>query len=226
MHSVHSVHSVHHRLALAVTAAVGVAVAATAGAQSRMNVTVELPTVEARATEGPTVAVRSVFADTRSSELLASGFPGRMSVTVELWRRRWLFDELLSSVSWERVVQYDPLARTYRVGRVVGDSSVVELGRYQSLDDVRRAMSEPVRAPMPAPSGRNGLYYTASVTIETFNSNDLAELQRWLSGDVQPAIRGKKSPISAVSRGILTLGSRMLGGDVRRAEGRSVVFGT
>jgi hypothetical protein len=220
------VRAVHYRLALAVAAAVTVPAAAPAGAQSRMSVTVELPAVEARTIEGPSVVVRNVFADTRSGDLLASGFPGRVSVTVELWRRRWLFDELLSSVSWQRVVKYDPLSKTYLVGRIVADSSVAEQGGYQSLGEVRRAMSAPVHAPLPAPRGRSGLYYTASVTIETFNSNDLAELQRWLSGDVQPAIQGKKSPISALSRGILTLGSRMLGGDVKRAEGRSVVFGT
>lgn len=219
-------YDVHHRLALAAAIVVSLASAAVARAQARLDVGVELAPVDARTTEGPTVSVRNVFADERSGELLSSGFPGRMSVRVELWRRRWLFDELLSSVSWQRVVKYDVLSKTYIVGRVAADSSIVEQGHYQSLDEVRLAMAEPTRAPMAAPRGRGGLYYTASVTIETFNSNDLAELQRWLNGDVQPAIRGKKSPISALSRGILTLGSRMLGGDVKRAEGRSGVFGT
>jgi hypothetical protein len=190
-----------------------------------LRVAVGLPPPEARLTSGPTLTITNAFADARSAELLENGFPARVSITAELWASRTLFDDFLGEATVERVVRYDVLSRTYRIGRVSGDT-VIEVARLSTLAEVRSEISRAFQVPLPAPPGRRGLYYTAMVTIETFSSDDLAEVQRWLNGDVEPALRGQKNPASALTRGVLTLVSRLLGGDVKRERGRSIVFDT
>src|SRR5262249_15686791 len=161
------------------------------------------PNAEGLATKGPTVSVANVFADQRSRELLESGFPARVSVTTELWASRTLFDDLISSNTTDRVVRYDVLSKTYRVAEPRAED-YTEIGRFTTVNDARASVSQfPIN--LYAPRGRRGLYYTVQVTIETFNSNDLVEVQRWLNGDVQPALKGQKNPASALTRGVLTL---------------------
>jgi len=196
-----------------------------AAAQSRLAVDVIAPAAGARISDGPTVAIQNVFGDDRSQELLTSGFPARITLTVELWRSRTFFDEFISSTTIQRVVQYDALSKTFRVGRVLEDS-IGDESRHATLDAVRHTLSAPARIALPAPPDRRGLYYAASVTIETFNSNDLLEVRRWLSGEVEPSIHGKRNPGSALTRGIFTLFSRLLGGDVKHATARSDLFDT
>jgi hypothetical protein len=116
------------------------------------------------------------------------------------------------------------LSKTYRVARPEGDE-YIDAGRYSSLDSARESVSQ-FPFPRGAPRGRHRLYYTVQVSIETFNSNDLVEVQRWLNGEVQPAIKGEKNPASALKRGFLTLFSRLLGGDVKRQRGKSPLFDT
>jgi hypothetical protein len=213
---------VRARLALAVALA---AAATPAVAQSRLSVSVAAPSLATRTVEGPSIALSNLFADSRSTELLESGFPARITVVVELWAGRTLFDNLLRSDGYQRVVRFEPLSATYRVARVTPDT-IIEEGRYASLDAVRAFLGAPVKTSITAPAGRRALYYTAHATVETFSSNDLAEVQRWLNGDAQPVLRGEKNPISALKRGVLTVFSRLLGGDVKRANGRSAVFET
>jgi hypothetical protein len=193
-------------------------------AQTELRVSVTLPAPDARTATGPTVSIDNAFADERSRKLLESGFPARVSVAVELWASRTLFDDLIGANTTERVVRHDVLSKSYRVAEPVGDG-MREVGRFTTLDAARESISRfPIR--LPAQPGRRKLYYTVQVTIETFNSNDLVEVQRWLNGEAQPAIKGEKNPASAISRGFLTLFSRLLGGDVKRQRGKSVVFDT
>jgi hypothetical protein len=193
-------------------------------AQTGLRVSVTLPAFGALTTSGPTVTLENAFADERSRELLQSGFPARVSVTVELWASRTLFDDLISTTTTERVVRFDVLSKSYRVAEPVGEE-IREVGRYATLDSARASITRfPFRG--GAPAERRKLYYTVQVTIETFNSNDLVEVQRWLNGDAQPAIKGEKNPASALTRGFLTLFSRLLGGDVKRQKGRSGFFDT
>jgi hypothetical protein len=193
-------------------------------AQTGLRVSVTLPAPEARTATGPVVSIENAFVDERSRELLQSGFPARVSVTVELWASRTLFDDLINYRTTERVVRYDGLSKSYRVAEPVGEE-YRDVGRYSTLDSARASIAR-FSIPLPAPAGRRALYYTVQLTIETFNSNDLVEVQRWLNGEAQPALKGKKNPASALSRGFLTLFSRLLGGDVKRQRGRSGMFDT
>jgi hypothetical protein len=67
-------------------------------------------------------------------------------------------------------------------------------------------------------------YYNVVLDVETLSVSDLDELQRWLSGELQPAVRGKRAPLSALRRGFGTLLSRVLGGEKRHYEARSGTF--
>lgn len=197
-------------------AAVFATAAAPSAAQAPLAVSILLPAAARRTVEGPLVTVSNIFADRRSEELLSSGFVARMAVTVELWRSQTWFDHLVAHQIWERVVRFDPVRKAYRFGRRVGDS-VVEEGQRASLDSVRAVMMTPQRTSLTAPHGERGLYYTVTVTVETLNSDDLDEVKRWLSGDVQPAMRGERPAASMFTRGFGTLFSRLMGGDTKRA---------
>ena len=185
--------------------------------------TVALPSPGVRDTSGPNIRIENAFAGERTRELLESGFPARVTVTTELWASRTFFDDLISTDITERIVRYDVLSKTYRVGRLQGDSIVDS--RYPTLSDARASISQ-FAIKLPPPRDRRRLYYTVLVTIETFSSNDLVEVQRWLNGEAKPALKGDKNPASALSRGFLTLFSRLLGGDVRRVRGKTALFDT
>lgn len=186
---------------------------------------IELPGAGTRTTTGPTVSIRGAFGDRRSRELLASSFPARIAVWVELWESGFWFDDVIAATGWEFVVQSDPLANIYRVMRVEGDSLVPAL-TYPTLEALAAALAEPRQVRIVAPSGRRRLYYSVSVSIEALTSNDLAELQRWLSGDVRPALEGRRNPLDVITRGTRTLLSRFLGGDSKRFGVTSVQFDT
>ena len=55
----------------------------------------------------------------------------------------------------------------------------------------------------------------------TLDNTDLAEMQRWLRGEAQPAVRGKRNPGTALTNGLRTLTTRLLGGEARHYDARS-----
>jgi len=54
--------------------------------------------------------------------------------------------------------------------------------------------------------------------------SDLDEVERWLRGELQPAVRGERNPGSVLGRGLKTLASRLLGGERREYAERTKVF--
>jgi hypothetical protein len=218
---------VRRRYSLAVRVAVAAlafaAAAPAAAAQPPLTLNVTLPPAGSRASEGPLVVIENAFLDRRSEELLASAFPARITVTVELWEGRTFFDRLVDTRSWQRAVRYEVLSRTYRVARIEADT-IVEEGSFPTLDGVRAWAARPQRAPLTPPAGRRGLYYSVSVTIETLNSDDLAEVERWLKGEVGPAISGSGNAGSAVVRTFRTLLTVLLGGDTKRVSRTTAKF--
>ena len=54
--------------------------------------------------------------------------------------------------------------------------------------------------------------------------NDLDELERWLRGELRPAVRGDRNPGTALERGARTLLVRVLGGERRRYAARTGKF--
>lgn len=184
------------------------------------------PRIELRlpaGTQGLQVAVRGVLGERRFDELMRNGFPTRLHVRAELWTvGRW-FDELVDRREWDVIVSYDVLDRTYEVLRITVDRTT-SLGVYARLADARAA-AELAHAPaIAAPQRGRKNYYNVQVDVQTIAMSDLDEVQRWLRGEARPAVQGRRNPGTALTRGIRTLVSRLLGGEVRHLEERSVVF--
>lgn len=159
----------------------------------------------------------------RTHELLLNGFPAALRFRLELWREGTLFDNLESSQSWDVLVRYDAYAKVYQIVRRGSRETEVPAG-FQTREAAEVALEQAVPVNL-APLQRGQRYYfNVVLDIETLSVTDLDELQRWLSGDLEPAVRGRRAPIPVLRRGIGTLLSRLLGGERRHYEARSVAF--
>ncbi|HEX7050775.1 MAG TPA: hypothetical protein VF188_11275, partial [Longimicrobiales bacterium] len=74
----------------------------------------------------------------------------------------------------------------------------------------------------PVRSGR--YYYTATLELETLSLSDLEELERWLEGELEPAVSGEGSVPGALGQGMKRLLIRVLGLPARTFEARSEMF--
>ncbi|HEY8312419.1 MAG TPA: hypothetical protein VIG47_17755, partial [Gemmatimonadaceae bacterium] len=68
-------------------------------------------------------------------------------------------------------------------------------------------------APISPPKGGEKSYYVLSLNVEAMSMGDLDEVQRWLRGELRPAVSGHRNPGTAVSSGVRTLVVRLLGGE-------------
>jgi len=192
-------------------------------AQQAPALELQLPPSGAQLTEGPLVRGVGVLSAGRLRDLLRNGFPARLHYRVELWSVGGLFNDLERTVEWNVVVRHDPLDNSYRVARFAGDR-VAQLGRYAEFRDAQAAVERMFRAPIvPRRRGRS-YYYAAALDVETLSLSDLDEVERWLKGELRPAVRGERNPGTAVTRGVRTLFVRLLGGESRRYELRSPTF--
>lgn len=203
-------------LALALTAA-------PAAAQGRGGPRLEVAVMSNSSPEGATVRAARLLNDANTRELLQNGFPAAIRFRLELWRVGGMFDDLESTAAWEVLVRYDPYSKLYSVYRR-GARAVEDIGGMTTLEaaEAEIARAYPV-ALRPARAGAR-YYYNVSVDVETLSVSDLDELNRWLRGELQPAVRGKRAPLSALRRGFGVLLSRVLGGDSRHYEARSGTF--
>lgn len=192
-------------------------------AQRRPQLEVTLPAKAALGEEGPTVRVRNVLGERYVTDLLRNGFPARLHFRAELWTGGGLFDALQRAAEWDVLVRFDALRQHYDVVRVVGDSATAA-GRYSQFADVVAEIERPMRAPITPLRARKSQYYNVAMALEMLSVSDLDEVERWLRGELKPAVRGERNPGTAVGRGVRTLLARMLGGETRRLEARSKTF--
>lgn len=197
-------------------------IAAQARAQ-KPQVQIVLPDRAAFATEAPSVRSASLLSDEPMRNLLVNGFPARLHYRMERWATGGFFDDIKATAEWDVVVKYDALGKLYHVFRAVGIRAV-ELGRYPTLNDAQEIVNAPFRAPISLPKRGQRTYYNVVLDVETLSLTELDEVEQWLRGEVKPAVRGKKNPGTAVSRGVRTLMVRLLGGEKRRYEARSGAF--
>jgi hypothetical protein len=197
--------------------------AAPLAAQRDARLEVSLPGVSDLARQAPAVRAVSVLGDRRLEELLHSGFPARLHFKVELWSADGVFDDLASQAEWDVIVRYNPLERRYSAARIVQEH-VTPLGSYAEFDSVQAAAARPYRPSMRLPSGGGRHYYIVMLDVEMLSVNDIDEVERWLRGELSPAVRGEHSAGTALSRGAKTLVTRLLGGRSRHYEARTRVF--
>ena len=198
------------------------ALASPLGAQRGPRLEIALPQQQALLREGPTVRGVNMLGDAQLRDLVRNGFPARFTFRVELWSAGGVFNNLAASSTWDIIVRYEPLTKSYEVIRITGDRAT-SLGRFTDASDAAEAVGVGVRAPLNAPS-RDRYYYNAVLDVEVLSLSDLDELERWLSGELRPAIRRPQKTGTAVTRGIRTLVVRLLGGTKRHYEARTGTF--
>jgi hypothetical protein len=162
------------RPGLAVFALLSIAAAPVAAQSASLSISIQ---------DGvPRIQAQALLADGKFLALMRSGFPLRLHYRLELWRKRsnW-FDEHAGEASWDLVAQYDPLADDFVLVRAGGTR------RYASSDELGRALTIPYKINL-TPKGGGSVYYLCRLDISTLNDTDLREVERWLKGDVSPAV--------------------------------------
>jgi hypothetical protein len=202
-----------------VIASVGVSAQQT---RPRLDVTLPPPAVIAR--EGPSVRAVGIVADSAMLVLVRNGFPMELHYRVELWAARRLFDDLLAATEWDVVVRYDALTERYHVFRVDSTNVVRQLGVFARVTDVAAEVERPVRVALAASQRGGRLYYRVVLNVQTLSDNDLDEVERWLRGELRPAVRGQRNPGTAIGRGVRRVFVRVLGGEQRHLEQRTAAF--
>jgi len=172
---------------------------------------------------GAAIRASRMLRDANTRALMSNGFPAELRFRLELWRVGGMFDDLEQSEPWEVLVRYDPYAQQYFVYRR-GARAQEDLGGHRSLEEAEQELEKPYPVSMRPQRPGARYYYNVAVDVETLSVSDLDELNRWLRGEFQPAVRGKRAPLSALRRGFGTLLSRVLGGDSRHYEARSATF--
>lgn len=175
------------------------------------------------ATEAPSIVGKNLLNDPKTRELLRNGFPTKLHYRLELWRESRWFDNIEGSTEWDILVQYDPASQLYRAVRRNG-RQLEDFGGFPTVTSVEEPLNKPYRVPLRPRVQGGRYYYNVVLDITTLDVSDLDELQRWLRGEFQPAVRGKTNPASALKNGLGTLLSRLLGGERRQYEQRSETF--
>ncbi|HZE07175.1 MAG TPA: hypothetical protein VE110_00330 [Gemmatimonadaceae bacterium] len=171
----------------------------------------------------PSISSSGLLADASMRDLLSNGFPARLHYRLERWvSGRW-FDDLKAASEWDVVLKYDVLGKKYQLVRVVGNN-VELLGEFATVDDAETATEAPYRPTISLPKKGQRGYYNLLLDVETLSLSDLDEVERWLRGELKPAVSGKKNPGTAIGRGVRTLVVRLLGGEKRHYEAKTGTF--
>ncbi len=193
-----------------------------AQAQDGPRLVVGLPENPLR--EGPTVRVLGVLDDRRVLDHLHAGFPTRLLFRTELWSTGGLVNDIEGTAEWEVLVRYDRLDRSYVIARGTPDARPQLLGRYATLQDLSAAIERPYQPVIDIRRRGRRYYYNVVVGVQTMSANDLDEVERWLRGELRPAVRGERNPGTAVTRGLRTLTARLIGGPQRTLRQRTGTF--
>lgn len=164
----------------------------------------------------PQVRVDGMLDDDGLRDALSSGLPLRFQFRIELWEKG-VFDRLVGTHRAGLAVMQDPLDGGYllRNGR--------SERRYGTLPEIEDAL-EAAFASTLHPPGQGRYYYLAVLEIETLSLSDLEELQRWLQGEAQPAVEGRRSVGRALQSGLRRAFVRIIGLPTRKYEARSPIF--
>jgi hypothetical protein len=196
---------------------------ARAAAQGPARVEVNLTNSVGGLRGAPMVRSTNIFSDREIREMLHSGFPARLHYRLELWGAAGFFDDLKKQIEWDVIVRYNPLKRRYTATRIEGER-ITALGSFDNLDPVEELLSHPTQPALAVPDSHDKYYYNLVLDVQMLSVSDLDEVERWLKGDLAPAVHGAKSPGTALGEGAKTLITKLLGGQVKHYEARSKQF--
>lgn len=186
-----------------------------ASAQEDEAVPVRLEVVPA--TGALEVQLGDLLADGSLRGAIHQGLPLRVGVRAELWQDRF-FDSQRGVAEWHASVVFDPVARSYHVEVQGGITETVA-----SLVAAGEVLQRRFRLPLQ-PENPGRYYYLAVVEMQTLSLSDLEELQRWLRGELAPAVAGEEDIQGAMARGVRQLFVRALGLPARRLRLRTPTF--
>jgi hypothetical protein len=189
----------------------------------KVRVEVHAPPERAWAEQAPSVSSAGLLTDAAMRDLLANGFPARLHYRLERWKSGRWFDDLQAASEWDVILKYDVLSKRYQVARVVNNKAET-LGDHPTLEAAASIAEAPYQTTIALPrKGQRG-YYNLMLDVEMLSLSDLDEVERWLRGELKPAVRGERNPGTALTRGVRTLVVRLLGGEKRHYEARSGTF--
>ena len=186
----------------------------------RLSVT--LARDSADALRPPVVRAEHLLDDGVFDGALRNGFSVRFHFRLELWRKAPLFDHLEGDAAeWDAVVRLDPLTGEFDLIRTGGN-----VEHYTAMGPVSRALARSFTVELLPPAAGTGTryYYLATLDIASLSQSELDEVERWLRGDVGPAISSRGGLAGALAVGARRLLIRLSGLPHRRLEARTPEF--
>src|SRR5262249_24427126 len=129
------------------------------------------------------VRLEDIF-EPRVEESLSRGMPATLQIHAEMWHRRtgW-FDRLETTVDAELRMRYDVVNRVYRLERQGALPKT-----FDTLDSLTVAIAGPLAMPVGRvrDESRNAWHFVVvTVTLRPLSVEDAAEVESWLSGEVE-----------------------------------------
>ena len=126
-------------------------------------------------------------------ETLLRGMPATISIEVGLWKRRALwFDKLVLAVHSEHKVVHDLWTRSFRV---LSGSAPPTRRVASGLDSLRAMLFTAHDLPIATASDldpKGSYFVTVRVRIQPVDTEDLGEIERWLSGETNDPRRAEQ----------------------------------
>jgi hypothetical protein len=167
----------------------------------------------------PVLRIGPVLGEPQLERAARSGVPVRVRVRVELWRDRFI-DQLVDTAGWSTVIVYEPIGEQFFVRSLPAGGGARRFGTF----DAARGVLERDQLLGMQPDQPGRYYYTTSLQVETLSLSDIEELERWLQGELQPAVSGQRSVPAALGQGARRLMLRFLDLPQRRVDARSERF--
>jgi len=172
-----------------------------------------------------TTTISGILTEGSRKDMLLGGWPTKIHGRLQLWRKGGIFGTYgpESTFEWDVIVEYSPASKTYHLRRVI-DNRPDEQVEVNSVEAAEQILSKPFSPPLSPERTGATYFYLFNAEVSTLSVSDLEAWQRWLKGEAEPAVRGKKNPVGAFQRGLGSLLSRVLGGDSQSYDGRSSIF--
>ena len=185
----------------------------------RLSVTLSRDSAEEL--RAPVVRAEHLLEDGVFDAALRNGFSVRLHFRLELWRKTSLFDRLQRDAEWDAVVRLDPLTGEFDLIRTGGD-----VEHYTAMEAVSRALAKSFTVELLPPTAgtETRYYFLATLEIGSLSQSELDEVERWLRGDVSPAISSHGGLSNALAVGARRLLIRLSGLPSRRLEARTGIF--
>jgi hypothetical protein len=208
-------------------------VAGSGGAQGVPRIAIDLPHNDppaqtatpgtSAAIAGPAIRAIDVLNDGQTRDLLRNGFPARLHFRMEIWHNGFPFSTLEGSEEWNVIVRFDPLQKRYRAARLREDTVTV-IGDFDQYPALAAALAAPYSVPLIPKRRGNEYFYNAGLDVEMLSLSDLDEVERWLNGELGPAVQGKRDAGGVIGRGIRLFFVRLLGAERVHYQARSRSF--